>query len=224
MVDNIFEINDLSNLKMETYDGSNFWYMDNFYKYPDLVYSYITSTEPPIWKEWEQPSNNMVYFEDRRHMIDYDGVEEVTRSLGKIIGQQSNNPKQITTNFTRFVKHPFNNYKDYYWWPHIDSGYNAIVYLNREIEEEYMGTHIYKKLVEDDDNEKLPEHYQPWHSKNDWEILFSFKALYNRLVIFDGKKYYHAMDVSDDRFFGDTLDEANFRINQVMFFDQECYN
>jgi hypothetical protein len=69
-------------------------------------------------------------------------------------------------------------------------------------------------------NRSENEHYRPWTSKSDWKILFSFKAKYNRIVIFDGKKYKHGMDISDDRFFGDTLENAKFRINQVLFFQE----
>ena len=27
-------------------------------------------------------------------------------------------------------EHEFNDYKNYYWWPHTDGGYNGIVYFN----------------------------------------------------------------------------------------------
>ena len=39
---NIWEINDVSNMKYETFEGTHIWYMDNFYKYPDLVFEKIT--------------------------------------------------------------------------------------------------------------------------------------------------------------------------------------
>ncbi len=217
---NIFSINSLSNLNIETYDGSNFYWMDDFYVNPDLVYNYITSTEPPVWKDWETPSYNMVYFEDRRHMIHHPGMSEVLNPLSQILGQQIYGEHNVVTNFTRFKKDPFNNYDTHYWWPHNDGGYNAIIYLNKDITEEFMGTHIYKPINSEILNRNENEHYRPWTLKEDWEIMFSFKAKYNRMVIFDGKKYKHGMDISDDRFFGETLENAKFRINQVLFFQE----
>ena len=108
---NIFSINDLSNLKVESYDGSNFYWMDNFYVDADLVYDYITSIEPPIWKDWESPSHNMVYFEDRRHMINNPDMDICTNPLSKILGQSLSVDFNVVTNFTRFKKDPFNDYK-----------------------------------------------------------------------------------------------------------------
>jgi hypothetical protein len=217
---NIFSINDLSNLKVESYDGSNFYWMDNFYVNADLVYDYITSIEPPIWKDWESPSYNMVYFEDRRHMINNGDMNICTNPLSKILGQRLSGNNNIVTNFTRFKKDPFNDYKLNHWWPHNDAGYNAIIYLNKDIKDEFMGTHIYEPLNTEVLDRSENEHYRPWTSKSDWKILFSFTAKYNRIVIFDGKKYKHGMDISDDRFFGDTLKNAKFRINQVLFFEE----
>jgi hypothetical protein len=217
---NIFSINSLSNLNLETYDDSNFYWMDDFYLNPDLVYGYITSIEPPIWKDWETPSYNMVYFEDRRHMLHHPDMSEVLNPLSQILGQTVYGEHNVVTNFTRFKKDKFNNYDTHYWWPHNDGGYNAIIYLNKDITEEFMGTHIYKPINLDVLNRHENEHYRPWTLKTDWEIMFSFKAKYNRIVIFDGKKYKHGMDISDDKFFGETLENAKFRINQVLFFQE----
>lgn len=205
-------------MNVESYDGSNFYWMNDFYINPDLVYDYITSIDPPVWKDWESPSYNMVYFEDRRHMLTHSGMNEVTDSLTKILGQSLSGDANVVTNFTRFKKDPFNDYTRNYWWPHNDSGYNAIIYLNKDIQEEFMGTHIYKPLNPKILDRTENEHYCPWTSKKDWEILFSFKAKYNRIVIFDGKKYKHGMDISDNKFFADSLEESKFRINQVLFF------
>jgi len=170
-MNSIFSINDLSNLKVEIHDGSKFFWMDNFYTNPDLVYEYITSIEPPIWKDWETPSYNMVYFEDRRHMINHPGMDDVVNKLSNILGQD------IT-----------------------DDAYEP---LNPEVLERHEN-----------------EHYRPWTLKSDWKITYSFKAKYNRIVIFDGKKYKHGMDISNDTFFADSLEDAKFRINQVMFFQE----
>jgi hypothetical protein len=219
-MNSIFSINDLSNLNLETHDGSKFYWMDDFYVNPDLVYEYITSIEPPIWKDWETPSYNMIYFEDRRHMINHPGMCNVEDKLSQILGQNISGDANIVTNFTRFKKDSFNNYKTHYWWPHNDGGYNAVIYLNKDIKEEFMGTHIYDPINPEVLERPENEHYRPWTLKSDWKIKFSFKAKYNRIVIFDGKKYKHGMDISDDKFFADSLEDAKFRINQVMFFQE----
>lgn len=215
----IFETNDFSNMKIFDFFGTKLFYMDNFYKYPELVFKFINSTTPPVWKEWEQPSRNMIDFEDRRHMIDHKGMSNVYKKLGKLCGQKPDHDYEIVTNYTRFKKCSNNNYKDYYWWPHHDSGYNGIIYFNDYDGKEYEGTYIY--LPKDEDyilKHQSNEHEHPWTPKDQWEILLKIKAKYNRFVMFDGLKYWHGMYIHDNTWFGDTFDDANFRINQVLFF------
>ena len=90
---------------------------------------------------------------------------------------------------------------------------------------EDIGTNIYKPLITDDP-ELLPldendgvrdEHAIPWTPKNLWEIVFSFRAKFNRFVMFEGSYYYHSMNLTGDNYFGDHYSDAKFRINQVFF-------
>ena len=54
----LFEINDLNNISIEEFDGSKIYYMDNFYKNPDDVKSFINLYNADIWKNNEKPSLN----------------------------------------------------------------------------------------------------------------------------------------------------------------------
>lgn len=220
----IFETNDFSNMKIFDFFGTKLFYMDNFYKYPELVFNFFNNTEPPIWKEWEQPSRNMIDFEDRRHMIDHKGMINVYKKLSELCFQEPVS-HEVITNYTRFKKCHNNNYKDYYWWPHQDSGYNGIIYFNDFDGKEYEGTYIY--LPKDEEyiiKHQSNEHENPWTIKEQWEILLKIKAKYNRFVMFDGFKYWHGMYIHDNTWFGDTLSDATYRINQVLFFMDEEEN
>jgi hypothetical protein len=212
---NIFEHNDISEMKVVDFEDTHIFFMDNFYKDPDAVLNYLLSTPPPIWKEWEKPSYNMIYFEDRRHQLINPDVSETLKTIGNLVNQVPTDENKVITNFTRFKDDKFNDFTNNYWWPHHDCGYNAIVYLNK-YEEEHIGTHLYKELYRDPRFTSVPEHSRPWAPKKNWEILVTLKSKYNRFVMFDGKKYFHGMDISDKRFFGE-----NYRINQVMFFKDE---
>ena len=114
----------------------------------------------------------------------------------------------IVTNCTRFKRHEFNDYKNYYWWPHTDGGYNGIVYFNDDSEH---GTCFYEELVEKPD---VPEHYQPWGAKKDFIVIKTLEPKYNRFVFFDGYEFPHGMNICTDRYFGE-----EYRKNQVFFFD-----
>jgi hypothetical protein len=210
---NIFEINDLSDIQEFEIDGSKVYVKDNFYKNPDLVLEYIESHKPEIWKSHETPSFNMIHFEELRHHIETEDITEISIELGKIISQISTAPNTIVTNYIKFIDKNFNNYVENYWWPHVDIGYNAIIYFDN-FDTEIPGTNLYQKVKDIEYNQhEYPEHFRPWIPKKDFDLVHTFSSKFNRLVLFDGKKFFHGMSINDDRFFCDI-----FRKNQVMFF------
>lgn len=218
---NIFELNDLSNMKEERFGDSRIFYMDNFYKYPDLIRDHIMDTHCPVWKQDEGggTTHNMKYFEDRRHELCYDELKNVFRSIINAIGDPNAVPldeTEFVTNMTKFYHDPYNNFQDNYWWPHRDAGWNGIVYFNDYPDGE-CGTNIYKRIYEDPNYDDIPEHLNAWVPKNHWKVIGKFKSKYNRFVCFEGDKFYHGMNITDKRYFGDKFSK-NYRINQVFFF------
>ena len=211
----MFELNDNLEIKKQFFEGSIIYIIDDFYKYPQEVDDYLFGqpNKIPLHKQWEEPSMNGVYFEDRRHQsysIDSLDIEEVYHFLSNLCGQEPlREGKEILTNCTRFKRHPFNDYKNYYWWPHIDGGYNGIVYFNHDNKH---GTCFYEERVEKPDEE--PEHYRPWGLKKDFIVTKTLEPKYNRLVFFDGYNFPHGMNICTDRYFGE-----EYRKNQVFFFD-----
>ena len=109
------------------------------------------------------------------------------------------------TNQHKFYNHSFNDYKNCYWWPHRDAGYNAIIYFNDD-----DGTNFYDEIIP---KKKYNEHFKPWRPKEDLRVVKKIKSKYNKLVFFDGKKFLHGMDINSDRYFYD-----EYRKNQVFFF------
>ena len=207
----MFELNDNLELKKEIFRGSIIYTIDNFYKNPQKIENYLFG-EPdkiPLHKMDEKPSFNNVYFEDRRHdSVDNLDLKKVYDFLSGLCGQGYETP-DIVTNCSRFKKHEFNDYKNCYWWPHIDDGYNGLVYFNHDSEH---GTCFYDELIEKP--EDVNEHEKPWGEKKDFIIIKTLEPKYNRFVFFDGYKFPHGMNICTDRYFGE-----EYRKNQVFFFD-----
>ena len=213
---NIFELNN-KNVEIEYLDGSEIYTIDNFYKYPEIVYEYIF--EKPyqegrdcLWKLNEKPSYNGIHFEDRRFTDFDEKVIENYIFLSELINDMPFKP-EIYTNDTSFrdigESKDFNNFQDNYWWPHRDYGYTGIVYFSEE-----GGTNLYSNETTDDkDNKIVNEHYEPWRSKSDYKLLKTLEPKYNRFVFFDGLKFLHGMDISNNRYF-----KGERRKNQVYFF------
>ena len=207
----MFELNENLKIEKELFEGTVIYTIDDFYKNPKEVENYLFGQPNKIslHKMDEKPSFNNVYFEDRRHddSIDNLDLKKVYDFLSRLCGQGYEAP-DVVTNCTRFKRHQFNDYKNYYWWPHTDGGYNGIVYFNDDSEH---GTCFYEELVEKPD---VPEHYQPWGAKKDFIVIKTLEPKYNRFVFFDGYNFPHGMNICTDRYFGE-----EYRKNQVFFFD-----
>jgi len=178
----MFELNENLKIEKELFEGTVIYTIDDFYKNPKEVENYLFGkpSEIPLHKRHEKPSFNGVYFEDRRHdSEDNLDLKKVYDFLSGLCGQGYEAP-DIVTNCSRFKKHEFNDYKNYYWWPHTDGGYNGIVYFN---DDDKHGTCFYEELVEKPD---VPEHYQPWGAKKDFIVIKTLEPKYNRFVFFDG--------------------------------------
>ena len=173
------------------------------------------------WKVDKEHSKNTKHFEDRRwDGVNAEGIHIPNNALSKIFNQTTKTTNEVVTNHTRFFTDSesikYNDYKNNWWWPHTDSGYNALVYLNKSEDGTSFGTNLYRLC--DGFWERRGgghEHANPWIRKDtgDCERIAAFKSKYNRLVAFDGYRYQHGMSVDDDRWFYET------RVNQVMFFD-----
>ena len=208
---NKFEINPNYKIIEETFLDSKIYYIDDFYKHPDELVSHLLTTEQPkLWKEDDYPSYNGIHFLDYRHAFRDQGVELVGDNLAKICNQHyaGVNRDIVVTNCTKFLDKKFNDYKNYYWLPHIDfEGYIGIIYLNPTTDQ---GTNLYEQL--EDDIYEGPEHYQPWRPCQKYKVIKTLKGKFNRAILFDAGYFLHGMAIDDDEFFN------LFRLNQVLFF------
>jgi hypothetical protein len=206
----IFDLN-YSITVNETFMGSNIYYIDNFYKNPDAVLDLFNKTPSRVHHPTlEAKSLNGVHFDDRRHILeDCNEISKVYKYLSNICGEKPlYDDRIVLTNRTRFFKHDFNNFKDNYWYPHIDFGYNGIVYLNKG--DDTCGTNLYRNIYYD---KPIAEHVEPWRPKERYDIIKTIKPKFNRCVLFDGKKFPHGMNIPNDMYFGE-----EYRFNQVFFF------
>ena len=203
----MFELNPNLEIKEEILLGSKIFTIDNFYKNPDEVYDFLFNREVPLWKIEQKPSFNNIHFIDKRLEEDDERITPVIGFLSYLCNQDAES-HDVITNMQRFFKHDFNDNKNCYWWPHQDSGYNGIVYFNKD--DNTSGTNLYSVVGQYD---MTIEHIKPWRSKEDFKILKTLESEYNRLVFFDGLKFLHGANFPDDRYFGE-----EYRTNQVFFF------
>jgi len=202
----MFKLNHRLQVKREILQESVIYYIDNFYLHPKEVEEYLFDPETPLHKIEQKPSYNNIHFEDRRLIKEDERLHSVVDFLSQICNQKPET-HCIVTNMQRFSDNDFNDYKNYVWWPHQDNGYNGIVYFSDE-----CGTNLYSTDTTDE-LPNAPEHYKPWRLRENYEILKTIEPKYNRLVLFDGFKFPHGVDICSDRYYGE-----EYRKNQVFFF------
>tara|TARA_B100000927_G_C16373809_1_gene432614 strand:- start:116 stop:799 length:684 start_codon:yes stop_codon:yes gene_type:complete len=225
----MFELNKNLEIKEDSLLGSKIFTIDNFYENPDEVCDFIFNREVPLWKMDESPSYNGLFFNERRLIQEDDRLIHIYNFLSDLCGMNYKF-SDIVTNMIRFSKNSFNDYENCFMWPHTDRGWNGIVYLNKD--EENSGTNLYDpKVLEEEEWQtslSTPEHYSSWRPKEKYSVLKSFKSKYNSLCLFDGSKFPHNMNITNDRFFRDiplfSYPQANwdnYRCNQVFFFNEK---
>jgi len=208
----MFEINENSNIIIENFLDSKIYTIDNFFKNPNEIVVYLEENNPKIHKDWELPSCNTVEFFEGRHYIEHDSVLSIQKKLIELCGSKSIPSNKIYSNIAKFFSKEFNDYKNHYWWPHRDDGWNALIYLNKKV---IAGTNLYEEVSNDQEcmvNKRMREHDEPWRKKENYKIIKTLESSYNKMILFDGKKFLHNMAIVDDTFFNER------RMNLAMFF------
>jgi hypothetical protein len=201
----LFKTNDLANIKIEEFNGSKIYSMDNFYVNPDEVVKFILANEPLMHKPDTKNSKNGIWFLDKRHEISYDAP--FIQGLEKIVNQKAGCKDKLITNYTIFHKNEANDYKNNYFWPHRDEATTCLIYLSKSVSH----TNIYYDYHGDKSYGEHTEHSHPWRSKKDWVLTKQLVGSYNKMIMFDTKRFYHSMDVNDTFF-------NEYRLNQVIRF------
>lgn len=202
----MFQLSHKLTIRIEILKDSPLYFIDNFFRHPNEIIKFLFDNPAELWKKDQTPSYNNVYFSDRRHLIKGYEVEILQKELENICNKKIYHRREMYSNVFRFMKNNFNNYKEHYWFPHKDSGYTSIVYLNRYSDD---GTNLYF----DAEISKCPEHQQPWQPRSKYRLLKKIEAKFNRCVIFDANKFLHGMSIENDRF------STEDRITLVNFFE-----
>tara|TARA_Y100000004_G_scaffold197089_1_gene269662 strand:+ start:2383 stop:2988 length:606 start_codon:yes stop_codon:yes gene_type:complete len=185
--------------------GSSVYIIDDFYKHPKEIENLFWSNELKYHKEGD-PGGNGKLFHDMRHQFYHEELWEVGEYLLDICGAKYHGSGCDC--LSNVFEYEGTDYINNYWYPHLDAGYTALIYFQG------TGTNLYAPPSESEfyDLHKNQEHVKPWRSKEEYKVLLTMESKYNRLVLFDGKQFYHGADITHSPI---------KRFNQVIFFTDE---
>ena len=221
----MFELNPNLKIKKEIIQGSVVYFADNFYKNPDQVADFLFNRDVPLWKTWENPSVNGIYFNDKRWVKEDSRIFPVYFLLSSLCCQSELwEENTVLTTMTRFTDDKFNDFENSVWWPHKDPGYNGIVYFT---DDENNGTNLYSEDVQGSEEWRLSrlvkEHEDPWRLKKYYKVIKQFKSKYNRFVLFDGNKFPHGANYTNvymgEKSLSEDVSWKEYRCAQTFHFD-----
>ena len=154
--------------------------VDNFLLDPDTFHDLCFSEVGELHKPDCPNTLNGVYFYDRRKLV-YGELVGQADALVKVLTHQDPCHDYFNTNELLLFDESYNNPQDNWWWPHIDDGYNMIIYMNKDGDD--CGTNLYypEDFIMDG-----YEHANPWIPKNKVRRITHLEGRYNRMVLFDG--------------------------------------
>jgi hypothetical protein len=211
IVDELFELNE--ELGIAFID--DVIYIDNFYKNYEKIYKLLNNISVPNWKISSE-SKNFVDYYDCSYTIDTSCCSEKYAHgmimLGELISKFFKEEKRFVPNSTNcrfnvFKNITYNRSNNLQHFPHIDTVYNVIVYLDKQCS---GGTALYPDIERLHNTEHIDLFYDT--SKINKKII---QAKPNRLAIFKGEQYHGGYIEDHNAYTGE-----NWRINQVMFFEE----
>ena len=208
-----------------TVAGTKAFRIDNFYSNPGFIFDSIMNTGPiPMQRDanGNAMGYNQIEFLDLRHENVVPRLRDVADSLVKEIdflkyveNDKHTEPSLLKTNFMQWRNTEFNDYKNNYWFPHYDTDWTCIIYLN---EGTTNGTNVYEPFDEEYVQNYLKnghEHIDSWQPKHNFRLLDYLEPAFNRAYLFKAGKLLHGAAVNDETYFASN---RLIRLNQVMFF------
>ena len=184
-----FEFNSNWAINVEPWKDSRITFVDDVYKYPDRVYSYLSSIQAIRTHKSIKGSKNGIDFMDGQMAIDnrWDQNRKfLIEMLADAYGVADIDPNAVpnTTNTFRLIS-------DYpgagnYWHPHVDGQLNFMIYMNPSHHMK-AGTTLYdaantkaKAFLKKKDT----EHSNPWRTKKQFTEELCILDRFNQGVVF----------------------------------------
>lgn len=211
-------------------DGHDVYKIENFYENVGMLFDEILSVKPRLLGKHNSNNKKAESLRDqnftdlRHHKTNVGFLREKADELCELFDHQffhdpkmgvDNDGGSLQTNFMQWQNTAFNTYKTHYWWPHYDTGWTCIVYLNAK---PTNGTNLYQLVNETREQYEQTmgdEHITPWKEKERFHLAAHLEPAFNRAYVYKSGKVLHGAAVDDQTYFAHN---HTMRLNQVFFF------
>ena len=215
----MWEINKEAEVQILELEGSKIYQIDNVFENPETLFRWLFN-RPTFPVQGDPWSRNLTHYYKARYKDFHDEAAPIVTVAQHLCKQNVGFHGGFSTNVESWLFSDYNTYKTHYWFPHIDNGYNCIVYFH-----DTNGTNLYNPKLKDEEwfqklMREVPKGKQPWIPKKNVELLHELKPAWNRMVLFDGNYFPHNTAVNDETFFSKNLrgSAREKRCNLCFFF------
>tara|TARA_R100000353_G_scaffold40356_1_gene32036 strand:- start:1335 stop:2024 length:690 start_codon:yes stop_codon:yes gene_type:complete len=207
----MWKLNNDTSVTITTLRGSKIYTIDDVFAEPKKLERFLFNRQTAMIEPKDPFSYNGLEFLKCRHHDFVNKAAPIVWLASNLTNQAPLFYGSLKTNTEVWLKGDYNDWKNNYWFPHIDPGYNCIIYFNNDSKN---GTNLYDPSLMDEEwfsslMKDVPTGAQPWVSKKRVKLLKTLKPKYNRMVLFDGAYFPHSPAIEDERYFVDTLDTVD---------------
>ena len=219
----MWELNNETKVQITNIKGSKIFTIDNVFAKPKKIERFLFNRVTARVENKDPFQYNGLEFLKCRYHDFVNKAAPIVWLAANLSDQEPSFFGALKTNTEVWLKGDYNDYKNCYWFPHIDNGYNCIIYFNQDSKN---GTNLYDPSLKDEEwfstlMKDVPAGAQPWISKEKVKLLKTLKPKYNRMVLFDGSYFPHSPAIEDEKYFVDDLDNVdkkNIRSTLCFFF------
>ena len=203
--------------------GSKIFTIDNVFAEPKKLERFLFNRQTAMVENKDPFQYNGMEFMKCRYHDFVNKAAPIVWLAANLSNQEPSFYGALKTNTEVWLKGNYNDYENNYWFPHIDNGYNCIIYFNQDSKN---GTNLYDPSLKDEEwfsslMKEVPVGAQPWIPKRKVKLLKTLRPKYNRMVLFDGAYFPHSPAIENEKYFVDDLakvDKTNIRSTLCFFF------
>jgi hypothetical protein len=215
----MYELSENLEVNVEPFQDSFIYTIDNFFKDPYKILSFMKEAPHTMWQGFTSPNHNGKYYKYKKIFHHNTLIYPVIDLMMPYFQKGEIQHRGFVLSDYYLFDNEYNDYQNKYFWPHKDFGWTGVVYLNHY---EGPGTNMYREkenVIRD--NLVVSESESAWLDKSLYTLEKPLMSKFNRCVFFDAFKFHHNMAVDDRTWFNEHRYNVviHFKHGEIKFYN-----